>query len=154
MHFFHQRLSSLILVVCCWLPLQAQAEITTEDVSLRIATFDEIDRLFKALRFNVVNQRTTDRPQALSMAGELTQLSYRLPDLFDEPSSREHFPQSRARPEIWTRKAQYDGMLNEFIDNLEKIQQELQAGRMTQAGQLIDRTAQGCRRCHNAFRYR
>lgn len=128
--------------------------ITNEDVNLRIDTFDEMDRVFKALRFKVVNQRSTNREGALEFSGQLVKLSYRLPALFDLPSSREVFPQSRSRPEIWSQKARFDHLLNEFVDNLEQIDDQIKAGNLTQAGRLIDATAKGCRRCHNAFRYR
>jgi cytochrome c556 len=158
MHAFVQqwfsKIALLLLVFLLCSPLQARAAITAEEVAQRIDTFDEIDRLFKALRFKVVNQRSTDRQAAVALSGELVRLAYRLPTLFDEPSSRELFPQSRARPEIWSRKERYDFMMDEFLDHLEKIHEDLRAGRMSQAGQLIDRTAQGCRRCHNTFRYR
>ncbi|SFX50234.1 cytochrome c [Marinospirillum alkaliphilum] len=153
-HLSRSGLSLLLVFLLGWLPIQAQAEMSARDVDLRIDTFDEIDRLFKALRFKVVNQRSTDRQGAMVYSSELVRLGYRLPDLFDHPSPREMFPQSRARPEIWNRKDRYDFLMDEFLDNLEKIHEDLSAGRMSQAGQLIDRTAQGCRRCHNTFRYR
>ena len=128
--------------------------ISAEDVNLRIDTFDEIDQLFKALRFKVVNQRSTNREAALNYSSKLVKLSYRLPDLFDLPSSRESFPQSRSRPEIWTKKERFDQQLEAFVVNLEKIDDEVRAGDLSRAGRLIDETAKGCRRCHNGFRYR
>lgn len=128
--------------------------ISAEDVYLRIDTFDEMDQLFKALRFKIVNQRSTNREAALEYSSELVKLSYRLPALFDLPSSREIFPQSRSRPEIWTRKARFDHLLEAFVDNLEVIDDEIRGGDLKQAGRLIDETAKGCRRCHNAYRYR
>ncbi|MBE0505775.1 MAG: cytochrome c [Marinospirillum sp.] len=152
--FLRSTLPVLFLLCLALLPVAARAEITAEDVNLRIDTFDEIDRLFKALRFKVVNQRSDNRQGAMVYSRELVELSYRLPALFDEPSPREIYPQSRARPEIWNRKARYDFLLDEFLDNLEMIHDHLDKGQMSQAGQLIDRTAQSCRRCHNTFRYR
>jgi len=135
-------------------PLTGTEDITDEDVNLRIDTFDEIDQLFKELRFKVVNQRSTDREAALVFSEQLVILSYRLPDMFDLPSSREIFPQSRSHPKIWTRKKYFDRLMEEFVDNLEKIDDEIRDGDLTKAGRLIDITAKGCRRCHNGFRYK
>src|SRR5690554_799144 len=135
-------------------PQNTTEGISAEDVNLRIDTFDEIDQLFKALRFKVVNQRSTNREAALDYSSKLVKLSYRLPDLFDLPSSRESFPQSRSRPEIWTKKERFDQQLEAFVVNLEKIDDEIRAGDLSRAGRLIDETAKGCRRCHNGFRYR
>ncbi|WP_027848558.1 cytochrome c [Marinospirillum minutulum] len=135
-------------------PQNTTEGISAEDVNLRIDTFDEIDQLFKALRFKVVNQRSTNREAALDYSSKLVKLSYRLPDLFDLPSSRESFPQSRSRPEIWTKKEYFDQQLEAFVVNLEKIDDEIRAGDLSRAGRLIDETAKGCRRCHNGFRYR
>jgi len=128
--------------------------ISAEDVNLRIDTFDEMDQLFKALRFKIVNQRSTNREAALGYSSKLVKLSYRLPDLFDLPSSREMFPQSRSRPEIWTKKERFDYQLEVFVVNIEKIDDEIREGDLTKAGRMIDETAKGCRRCHNGFRYR
>lgn len=128
--------------------------ITTEDVHLRIDTFDEIDRVFKALRFKVVNQRSTNREGSLEYSSQLVELSYRLPDLFDTLSSRESFPMSRSRPEIWSQKARFDLLMDEFVDNLEQIDDQIKTGDLSKAGRLIDETAKGCRRCHNAYRYK
>lgn len=152
--FLRSTLPLFFLLSLALLPLAARAEITAEDVNLRIDTFDEIDRVFKALRFKVVNQRSNNHEAAALLSVELVELSYRLPGLFSEPSPREVFAQSRSRPEIWERKPRYDFLLNEFLDNLEMIHEQLQQGQMSRAGQLIDETAKSCRRCHNTFRYR
>lgn len=135
-------------------PQNTTQGITAEDVNIRIDTFDEMDQLFKALRFKIVNQRSTNREAALEYSSKLVKLSYRLPDLFDLPSSREMFPQSRSRPEIWTKKERFDHQLEAFVVNLEKIDDEIREGDLSRAGRLIDETAKGCRRCHNGFRYR
>ncbi|HKM16160.1 MAG TPA: cytochrome c [Marinospirillum sp.] len=136
------------------IPLANAQEISAKDIDLRIETFDEIDKLFKALRFKVVNQRSTNHEAALKFSSQLVELVYRLPDLFDVPSAADAFPQSRSRPEIWSRKTFFDAQMFEFVDNLEDINDEIKAGNLTKAGQLIDETAKGCRRCHNAFRYK
>lgn len=155
MYLLLRSVLPVFALLCLFLlPTTAKSDMTAHDVDLRIDTFDEIDRLFKALRFKVVNQRSDNRQGAMVYSRELVELSYRLPALFDEPSPREMYPQSRARPEIWSRKARYDFLLDEFLDNLEMIHEHLDKGQMSQAGQLIDRTAQSCRRCHNTFRYR
>lgn len=140
---------ALILTV-----LPAQSGSLLDDVDLRIETFDEIDRLFKALRFKVVNMRSDDRKGAMVYSEDLIRHAYRLPGLFEEASPREDFRHSSARPQIWERKERYDYLMNEFIDNLEEIHELLNQGEMTAAGRKIDLTAQGCRRCHNTFRYR
>lgn len=149
---------SLILFVFGWsvflTSLVAQSGSLAEDVDLRIETFDEIDRLFKSLRFKVVNMRSQDAEGARAYSEALVRHAYRLPGLFEEESPRERFRQSSARPQIWQRKERYDFLLNEFIDNLEEIDELLVQGDMTAAGRMIDRTAQSCRRCHNTFRYR
>ncbi|GLR64982.1 cytochrome c [Marinospirillum insulare] len=157
-------LNRLRLIACLFLVVWFSASpaetdlldegISAEEVNLRIDTFDEMDQLFKALRFKIVNQRSTNREAALIYSNQLVTLSYRLPDLFDLPSSREQFPQSRSRPEIWTRKARFDHLLEGFVINLEKIDDEIKDGDLTKAGRLIDETAKGCRRCHNGYRYR
>ncbi|SFB89477.1 Cytochrome C' [Marinospirillum celere] len=144
--------AALILTLGLSLPMHAGS--LSEDVDLRIETFDEIDRLFKALRFKVVNMRSEDHKGAMEYSDQLIRHAYRLPGLFEEPSPREQFPQSRARPQIWDRKDRYDFLLNQFTDNLEEIHELLEQERLTDAGRLIDRTAQSCRQCHNTFRYR
>lgn len=152
---FRSLLPVLALLCFFLLPPTAKSDtISSSEVDLRIDTFDEIDRLFKALRFKVVNQRSDNREGAMVYSRELVELSYRLPALFDAPSPRQAFPQSRARPEIWSRKERYDFLLDEFLDNLEMIHEHLAKGQMSQARHLIDRTAQSCGRCHNTFRYR
>ena len=128
--------------------------ITADDVKLRIDTFDEIDRVFKALRFKVVYQRSTNGEGSLEYSSKLVELSYRLPDLFDTLSSQESFPMSRSRPEIWSQKARFDLLMDKFVDNLEQIDDQIKSGELVKAGRLIDETAKGCRRCHNAYRYK
>ncbi len=132
----------------------SQAADLSKDVDLRIETFDEIDRLFKGLRFKVVNMRSQDNVGAMTYSEELVRLAYRLPGLFEEESPRELFSQSRSRPQVWSRKERYDFLMNQFIDRLEKTHELLEQGNMSEAGRMIDRTAQGCRQCHNTFRYR
>lgn len=148
------RLIAFLLLAGWLTSAYADRAIILEDVNQRIDTFDEVDRLFKALRFKVVSQRSTDREGAMEFSSELIELAYQLPELFNQPSSREIFPHSRSRPEIWSRKVRFDVLLDEFIDNLEVIDDEIKAGNLSKAGRLIDETAKGCRRCHNTFRYR
>ena len=145
-------LVGLFLFSLVSLPLKASS--LADDVNLRIQTFDDIDRVFKALRFKVVNMRSQDAAGAMTYSEELVGLAYRLPGLFEEESPRELFPQSNSRPQIWSRKDRYDFLMNQFIDRLEKTHELLEQGNMSEAGRMIDRTAQGCRQCHNTFRYR
>ena len=158
--------AALALLLLFSLPLQASS--LARDVDLRIETFDEIDRIFKEMRFKVVHLRSEDREGNLAYAEKLVTLAYRLPGLFESYSSGEKFPQSRAHPRIWSQKDKegfwerwrwsgqpsHSEQLNLFIDRLEKIHELLEQGDMTGAAAAIDRTAQSCRQCHNTFRYR
>lgn len=147
----------LLAAVLFWGFTQARADeraVLAAEVQQRIDAFDEIDQLFRALRFKVVNQRSQDHQGALVYADQLVNLAYQLPGLFEAETPRQVIPFSRARPEIWSRKARYDFLMDEFLDNLEEIQALLRQARLTDAGHRIDRTAQSCRRCHDPFRYR
>jgi len=150
----HLKVKSLILSALFFFSFPVQSGSLAEDVDLRIETFDEIDRLFKALRFKVVNMRSQDYKGAQVYSEALVRHAYRLPGFFEEESPRAMFRQSSARPQIWQRKERYDFLMNEFIDNLEEIHELLEQGELSAAGRRIDRTAQSCRRCHNTFRYR
>ncbi|WP_162299790.1 cytochrome c [Marinospirillum perlucidum] len=149
-----KSLAICLLFAAAYAVLPAQATSLSDDVDLRIETFDEIERLFKALRFKVVNMRSDDQEGAVTYSDEIVGLAYRLPGLFEENSPRQLFPQSRARPEIWERPERYNYLLNQFLDNLEQIDELLREGSMTEAGRKIDETAKNCRRCHDVFRYR
>lgn len=153
MKWLQQFLVSVFLLL--FLPVSLPASDDLElDVQARIDAFDEIDRVFKSLRFYLVNQRSQSQEELLPLADELLTLSYPLAGLFAEESPRQLFRFSKARPEIWTRKAQFDGQLDRFVEALESIQTALQEGRFSEAARQVDLTAQGCRRCHQAFRYR
>ncbi|WP_404418970.1 cytochrome c [Marinospirillum sp.] len=151
-HSLPARSAFFLLLALTFLPVQGGS--LSGDVNLRIETFDEMERIFKALRFKVVNLRSEDPDEVMAYSEDLIQYAYRLPGLFEEISPREVFGQSRARPEIWEQKERYDDLMNEFIDNLEEINDLLDQGQMSAAGRQIDRTAKSCRRCHNTFRYR
>jgi|AntRauTorckE6833_2_1112554.scaffolds.fasta_scaffold30563_2 cytochrome c556 len=142
----------ILILALSFLPVQAGS--LSGDVDLRIKTFDEMERIFKALRFKVVNLRSEDPEEVMAYSEDLIHYAYRLPGLFEEVSPREVFRQSRARPEIWEQKERYNYLMNELIDNLEEINDLLEQGQMSAAGQQIDQTAKNCRRCHNTFRYR
>lgn len=130
------------------------ASISAKEVDLRIEIFDEIDLLFKALRFEIVNRHSTDQAATLEFSTPLLNLGYQLEELFSAPSARDAFPQSRSRPTIWRNKERFDSLMGGFVDNLEQIDDAIQAGDFTQAATTLDQTAKGCRQCHNSFRYR
>lgn len=150
-----QRFFSLILA--SWLLASfalAEGKISAQAVQQRIDNFDEIEQNFKALRFKLVNQKSTDATGAKEMSQQMLNLAYKLPPLFSQVSSRQKFSFSRSKPEIWTRNALFKQQLNEFIDDLEEIDELLDTQQLAAAAKVIDKAAQGCRRCHNGFRYR
>lgn len=152
----NQKMFMGLLLGCCIAisSLAAGAKISAEAVQQRIDNFDEIEQNFKALRFKLVNQKSTDAKGAKEMSAAMLKLAYELPPLFSQVSSRQNFAFSRSKPDIWTRNALFTQQLNTFIDHLEEIDELIEANNLPAAAQVIDRTAQGCRRCHNGFRYR
>lgn len=139
-------------------PSQAQtlAELTpSEIVAKRQQLFEAIEKTFKQLRFNVVNQRATDLEQAQSDAQRLVQLSNFLPVLFTQPATAAGRVQdSHAAPEVWTESTHFKRELNEFLDRMGRIDEELRFGSLNQAADMIDVTAKSCRQCHRLFKTR
>lgn len=129
-------------------------KISAAEVQKRIDLFDEIEREFKALRFEIVNKRSQDVASAKQKSSKMLDLAYKLPALFTVPSSRKEFSFSRSKPDIWNKSQFFTQQLEGFLDNLEEIDELLATNQLKSAAQVIDKTAQGCRRCHNGFRYK
>ncbi|WP_175400948.1 cytochrome c [Terasakiispira papahanaumokuakeensis] len=154
-------LVALLLMAAVFLlagPVQAQtlAELSpSEIVAKRQQVFEAIEKTFKQLRFNVVNQRTTDLQQAQSDAQRLVQLSNFLPVLFTQPATAAgRVQESHAAPEVWTESTHFKRELNEFLDRMGRIDEELRFGSLNQAADMIDVTAKSCRQCHRLFKTR
>lgn len=152
--------ASLLIVALCLIatPSHAQtlAELTpNEIVAKRQQLFEAIEKTFKELRFNVVNQRTTDLQQAQSDAQRLVQLTSFLPVLFTQPATAAgRVRESHAAPEVWTESTHFKRELNEFLDRMGRIDEELRFGSLNQASDMIDITAKSCRQCHRLFKTR
>ncbi len=130
-----------------------QAQLA-QAVEARIERFDEIDRLFKSMRFRVVTPRHQDLEAAYEYAQAMSQQTQGLVELFDHPSDRSQFRFSKARPSIWQNKSDFDAQMLQMQQQFQQLEDLIAAQDVDAAERLIDQTARSCRACHNSYRFR
>ncbi|SEI37544.1 Cytochrome c556 [Allopseudospirillum japonicum] len=153
-----------LLGLLLWTPwLQAQQMSSTQAESVdpeaiikfRIQRFEEVEKTFKALRFEVVVNRSQDRYASYKMANTLADQVQPLLEAFRLRTDQQRFAgKTRARSEIWVHRDEFEEQMIDFIVRTERIAELLRAGNMSEAANLINVTAKGCKRCHRMFRSR
>ena len=72
-----------------------------------------------------------------------------LSDIFPEGSDK---GETRAKPEIWTDWAKFEGIIKSFNAASEKLVQAAESGDMAAIGAQLGEVGKGCGSCHKPFR--
>ncbi|HEV2079600.1 MAG TPA: cytochrome c [Allosphingosinicella sp.] len=128
-------------------PAPAQAMAPADIVAARQAAFHMSAVTSGSLK-NAVTSGADLKSQAFAARG-LARWANALPTMF--PPSTASVP-SRARPEIWTSRAEFDRIAAEFASHAGALPQLAQAGGRAQFAARLEAAQATCSACHDRFR--
>ncbi len=96
----------------------------------------------------IMRADTFDQAAATRSAEQVATTAKTIASLFPEGSQAN----SRAKPEIWSNKAAFTTVANDFSASADKLLAATQAGDKAQIGAAMQAVGGGCNTCHNQFR--
>lgn len=89
-----------------------------------------------------------DLPAVAVKATEANAQLKKFGELFPAGSGREAVPETRAKPEIWTQRAEFDAAINDLIKETAALGDAAKAGNLDAVKAAWPKVAQACGACH------
>ncbi len=96
----------------------------------------------------LIRADTLDADAAKRSADQVAGTAKILVTLFPEGSQAN----SRAKPDVWSNRAAFTAVANDFSASADKLVAAVQAGDKAQIGAAMQAVGAGCNSCHNQFR--
>jgi cytochrome c556 len=147
---FIGRVAAALVVIGASSSLLAVAQT---DVAKAVNDRQDAMKQMGALMFGGVNKvvRGEEPPaNATDPAAKLDQIAQSLPRLFPSGSGREAVAATRARPEVWSNKAEFDAAAQRFAAETAKLAAAARTGDLDAIKAAFGPAAQACGGCHEA----
>lgn len=127
----------------------ASAQDAAAATETRVKAMKQLGGHMKALGDMAKGTAPYDQPTAVANARGVQDTARRIHGLFPEGSAS---AESRAKPEIWQRWADFEGLARNFEQEAEKLVQVAEAGDPQALGPQVGAVGKGCGTCHDSFR--
>lgn len=97
-----------------------------------------------------MRSETVDPAVAGRYAAEVAAVAKSMTSLFPEGAA----PDGRARAEVWTNRAAFTALANDFSAQADRLLVAARAGDKAQIGSALQAVGDGCNSCHSQFRSR
>lgn len=134
-------------------PLLARADAVEDAIRAREGYMDLVSIEMGALAAMAKGEAPYDATAAEAHARDLGALSgYAYPELFVPGSAKPERPgKTRALPEIWADKADFDAKFGDFVSAISALQSQAGAGQAA-LGPALGKVGATCKACHDAYR--
>ena len=127
----------------------AQAPKPETQIRLRKAAYDLMNYAFDSIDAMNEGKKPYNRDDAVRNAELMVQMS-RLPRLFFGEGT--DTGETRAKPEIWTHRADFDAKMDKMIKEVEKLAEAARSGKPEALKSAADSTGDACKACHDDYR--
>jgi len=141
-------LAALCLVVPAALA-QAPALKPETQVKLRQAAYDMMNYALGGLDAMVEGKRPYDRDEAGRLADLLAHTAQFPRRFFGEGTGE---GKTRAKPEIWTHRADFDAKMDEMVTEAAKLPAAARGGNLAALKSQVNAVGDACDQCHDNYR--
>src|SRR5207248_8018361 len=129
----------------------AQAQIKPEtQLKLRKSAYSLMGYSFGVLDAMAEGKRPYSKEDAVRFADLLQQVSTVPKGMFGEGTDKAG--ETRAKPEIWTHRADFDTKMSKMIDEVANLVQVARSGDQAALKRAVHETDNACNACHDEYR--
>ncbi len=129
----------------------AQAQIKPENqLKLRKAAYSLMGYSFAPLAAMAEGKRPYSREDAIRSADLLVQVAAVPKAMFGEGTDK--VGETRAKPEIWTHRADFDAKMNKMVEEVTKLPQVARNGDEAALKKAVHDIDDACNACHDEYR--
>ncbi len=146
---FRPRLALAALAVVTSLPASAQFQKPEDAIKYRQSALSVMGTHFGRLGAMANGRVPFDAATAQANADMVATLSKLPYTAFGEGTDKGN---TKARPEIWTKRAEFDAAAKKMQDEVVKLQAATKTGNLDQIKTAFGGAGQACKACHDDFR--
>ena len=141
----------LALALAAGLAAVAQAQIKPENqLKLRKAAYQLMNYSFDTLEAMAEGKRPYSKEDAVRYADLLAQVSTVPKGMFGEGTDK--VGETRAKPEIWTHRADFDAKMSKMVEEVAKLPQVARGGDEAALRKAVHDVDNACTACHDEYR--
>ena len=129
---------------------QAQQLKPETQLKLRKSAYSLMGYSFAMLDAMAEGKRPYSKEDAARFADLLQQVSTVPKAMFGEGTDKAG--ETRAKPEIWSHRADFDSKMNKMIDEVAKLGQVARSGDQAALKKAVHETDDACNACHDEYR--
>lgn len=129
----------------------AQAPKPEDQIKLRKAAYDMIGYSFGGINAMAEGKRPYSKEEATRLADLLVQVSM-VPRLFFGEGTDKGEPATRAKPEIWTHRADFDSKMDKMVAEAAKLPAIARSGDEAALKRQAKAVGEACGACHDDYR--
>ena len=129
----------------------AHAQIKPENqLKLRKAAYSLMNYSFAPLAAMAEGKRPYSKEDAIRSADLLVQVAMVPKGMFGEGTDK--VGETRAKPEIWTNRADFDAKMNRMVEEVAKLPQVARSGDEAALKKAVHDVDNACEACHDKYR--
>jgi cytochrome c556 len=144
------RILFALALVACAAAAQAQQPKPEDQLKLRKAAYSLMGYSFARLGAMAEGKRPYSKEDAVRYADLLAQVATVPKAMFGEGTDK--VGETRAKPEIWTHRADFDTKMNKMVDEVARLQQVANGGDEAAFKKAVKETDDACTACHDEYR--
>jgi cytochrome c556 len=137
-----------LVVAAAAIPVLAQQMKPENQVKYRRAAYQLMNLNFGSLVAMVENKKPFNKEEAAKNAQFVALLSNVPKDFFGEGTDKD----TKAKPEIWTHRADFDSKMDKMRDEAAKLPAAVNSGDMAAFNKQVADTGAACKACHDEYR--
>ena len=145
-----RTLVALALVAGAFATAQAQQIKPENQLKLRKSAYSLMGYSFGALEAMAEGKRPYSKDEAVRYADLLQQVSTVPKGMFGEGTDK--VGETRAKPEIWSHREDFDAKMTKMIDEVAKLAQAARNGDQAALKKAVHETDNACEACHDEYR--
>ena len=143
------RILTLVALVACAAAAEAQTPKAEDQIKLRKAAYSLMGYTFGSLDAMANGKRPFNAEEATRNAELLAKLATIPKGFFGEGSDK---GETRAKPEIWTSRADFDGKMDKMVQETAKLAQAVRGADAAGLKKAVQEVDSSCSACHDDYR--
>ena len=127
----------------------AQQPKPESQIKLRKAAYDLLNYNFDSLDNMVRNKKPYNKEEAIRNADFVAMLAPVPRTFFGEGTDQ---GETRAKPEIWSHRADFDAKMDKMNEEAAKLPQVVRGGDLAALRRQVEETEKACKACHDDYR--
>jgi len=144
-----KRVFAMLAAMATMTAAVAQSPKPEDQIRYRKAAYTMVGLAFGNLAGMAQGKRPYSRDDAVRYADLLVQVAAVPKDFFGEGSDK---GETRAKPEIWTHRADFDAKMNRMLEAVAKLPAAARAGDVEALKAPVKDAADACGACHDEYR--